>query len=103
MTVPIVFGCLSALFALLLFYFLDLTLFWLFQNRAFSRRYDDPQYRLYLEEKQKKTKRNKKKNYYLYLLIKTLILENESKKAASLLPFLKEDRLLGIEKRSIQI
>ncbi len=93
------FGALFFIFLFLLVYQVDLILFFYREKNRFLKRKEVVEYRTFLENKQKKTKHFQKKNFYLYLFILLLWEEGEKEKGEGLLPFLKNDLLLGIRKK----
>ncbi|MBR3837608.1 MAG: hypothetical protein IKJ74_05605 [Clostridia bacterium] len=100
MIVAITFGFLSLLFFAFLCYLADLLIFVYRENKAFLNRKGEILYRYQLEEKHKVKRCGRKKNYLLYLLIQTFSAQGELQRGKALLPFLKEDSLLGIKKEA---
>ena len=100
MIVAVLFAVLSAFLFLSFCYLADLLIFIYRENKIFQLQKEDPAYRFQLEERHKGKKSGRKKNYLLYLLIQTFLLQGEQKRGESLIPFLKNDSLLGIKKEA---
>lgn len=100
MELAILFGILTLFFFLLLVYYLELLLFFFRERKRYGQQRGEECYLRDLEEKHKKTKHPQKKNFYLYLICLALSSSDEEKKANRLLPFLKNDPLLGVKKDS---
>lgn len=100
MIVAVVFGLLSVFLLSVMIYLADLVLFIRWENKRFLEMKADPSYRILLEEKHKVEKNGRKKNYLLYLLIQAFFVQGEIERGKSLVPFLKNDRLMGIKKEA---
>ncbi|MBR2615894.1 MAG: hypothetical protein IKC69_04380 [Clostridia bacterium] len=103
MTAAVLFGILSAFFLILTTFLLDLFLFYLRYQRLLCREKMDKVLLKRLEARHKKTKHPIKKNLFLYWSILVLLELGEGEKATGLLPFLKDDALMGIKKEGIRI
>ena len=99
MTTAVLFGFLAFLCLFLMLYSLDLILFLFREKKHFDENAHTSEYVSILEEKQKKAKHPQKKNYYLYLLCICFSAHGQTEKAERLLPFLRDDRLLGVYKK----
>ncbi len=101
MKTSVFFGILAFAFLLLFLYSLDLYCFLRFEKKRFESVSDRKKYVLELEEKQKKSKHPQKRNFYLYLICLSWTMDGERERALRLLPFLKNDFLLGIDKNNL--
>ena len=72
--------------------------FLLREKKLLDENCQDPDYIMYLEQKQEKSKHPQKKNYYLYLFCIVLCANGQVEKVERLLPFLRDDALLGVYK-----
>lgn len=89
---------LAVLFLALTVYSLDLMFFLIREKKHFEENFSREEYLFTLHEKQKKAKHFQKKNYYLYLICLALFTSEQKEKANRLLPFLKNDPMLGVFK-----
>ncbi len=100
MKLAVFFAVHSFLFLLLLLYYLDILLFYLFEKRAFDQKHKSKAYLQKLEERHKKAISKRKKNFLLFLICDCLAKQGEEKKAKELFLFVKKDFLLGIKKEA---
>ena len=96
MTTAVIYGLLAFALFLLVLYSLDLIFFLLREKKRFEGQNQSEEYIAYLEGKQKKAKHPQKKNYYLYLVCVALSAAEQKEKVQRLLPFLRNDPLLGV-------
>ena len=99
MTTAFLFGFLALLCLLLLLYAVDLIVFLCREKKHFDAYAHTSEYVRLLEEKQQKAKHPQKKNSYLYLLCICFAAHGQTEKAERLLPFLRDDHLLGVYKK----
>lgn len=102
MTMAVFYGLLAFIFFLVILYSLDLIVFLIREKKLLDENCQDPDYIMYLEQKQEKSKHPQKKNYYLYLFCIVLCANGQVEKAERLLPFLRDDALLGVYKSDFQ-
>ena len=102
MTMAVLYGLLAFIFFLVILYTLDLIVFLLREKKSFEANFQSVEYMANLEQKQKKAKHPQKKNYYLYLICLVLSATEQFEKAERLLPFLRDDALLGVYKKDFQ-
>ena len=102
MTMAVFYGLLAFIFFLVILYSLDLIVFLLREKKLLDENCQDPDYIMYLELKQEKSKHPQKKNYYLYLFCIVLCANGQFEKVERLLPFLRDDALLGVYKSDFQ-
>lgn len=98
MTAAFVYGFLAFVFLLLLLYSIDLLVFIRREKKRFETDFQTEEYIVFLVQKQKRAKHPQKKNYYLYLICLALTADGQTEKMRRLLPFLKNDPLLGVLK-----
>lgn len=96
-----IFGFLAFAFLLLTLYCLDLLLFLRREKRLFASADGEESRISRLEEKHKNAKHLQKKNYYLYLICLSCANSEKTEKAQRLKAFLRNDFLLGIDKRKL--
>ena len=102
MTMAVFYGLLAFIFFLVILYSLDLIVFLLREKKLLDENCQDPDYIMYLEQRQKMAKHPQKKNYYLYLFCIVLCVSGQVEKVERLLPFLRDDALLGVYKSDFQ-
>ena len=93
-----VLGILLALAALFLLYYSSILLNWFCLVREYRSAKNKETYFALVEARHKKCREGRKKNLLLYLSILALRDLEKNEEAEKLLPFLKEDFLLGIKK-----
>ncbi len=97
MKLAVFFAACSLFCLLLLVFYAMLLCFVLSEKKAFYNRAQDPSYEDKLRTRYHKSRLASIKNYRLALLIMTLLERGEEQKALQLLPFLRRDRLLGVD------
>ena len=91
-------GVLLCLVLLFLLYYFVLLLNWFFAVKEYRSAANKEEYFTHTEARYKKCREGRGKNLLLYLSILALRDMKKNEEAEKLLPFLKEDFLLGIKK-----
>ncbi len=88
---------------LFLFYLIAQLCFFLSEKKEFRLRGNLPEYPLQKERKLKKVRNKRRKNLLMHCVIQSYLLQGNLEKARELVPFLCDDALFGIQKRSVQL
>ncbi len=96
------FLAISLITLLFLLYIFALLCFYLAEKKEFALRSHLPEYPIQKERKLKKLRSRRRKNLLMYCIIQAYLRQGKREKAKELLPFLSDDALFGIQKRSVQ-